>query len=478
MYRGQVTLLLCLKLNSEEVSVAEWLNQVPEDIEAERSLLATCAGSGAREIAADVISTLNEDDFIVPKHRIIFKALRTLVQNQIEISAITLKDVIDQNGELNLCEGFIGITELLASPEVGEPSVLADLLRRKTKLRKLIKISAQMGQLAGIDEKDPELLIEEIAGELYRLKESSDLRRKGLMSTEQVSERVFERIHKRLKTKGYLGVPTGFPSVDDVTQGFQEGNLIVLAARPGVGKTSLALNWILRSAQVHSTKGAFFSLEMSHEEVFLRLLSSLTKINMKDIQAGRINNDQLDQLYAGRDTLVTLPIYVCDQASITVPQIEAMILKHQSSNNQRLDFVIIDYLQLISSPESSRGSRQNEAIRIGEISRGLKLIAKNYQIPIIVLSQLNREVEHRTGGKPQLSDLRDSGAIEQDADIVAFIHRRMNPSPESNQPDNHAELLIAKHRNGPTANLPLIFQPDHATYYALDRTTDGLDSLS
>ncbi len=458
--------------------MAEWLNQVPEDIDAERSLLATCAGSGAREIAAEVISTLSEEDFVVPKHRIIFKALRSLVQNQIEISAITLKDIIDQNGELNLCEGFIGITDLLASPEVGQPEVLANLLRRKTKLRKLIKISSRMGQLAGIDERDPEILIEEIAGELYQLKESSDLRRKGLMSTEQVSDGVFKRIKKRLETKGFLGVPTGFPSLDEITQGFQGGNLVILAARPGVGKTSLALNWLHRSSKKYSTRGAFFSLEMSHEEIFLRLLSSQTTINMNDIRSGKINEDQLNKLYAGRDELVTLPIYVCDQASITVPQIEAMIIKHQSSNNKRLDFVIIDYLQLISSPETSRGSRQNESIRIGEISRGLKLIAKNYEIPVIVLSQLNREVEHRTGGRPQLSDLRDSGAIEQDADIVAFLHRRMNPTAENIYPDNNAELIIAKHRNGPIAHLPLTFQPDHTSYYILDRHTDGHDTNS
>jgi len=209
---------------------------------------------------------------------------------------------------------------------------------------------------------------------------------------------------------------------------------------------------------------------MSYEEVFLRLLSAQSETNMKDLQSGRAA-DKMDHVLRSRDVLTKLPLYICDQASITVPLIQNMIRKQGSQNNRPIDFVIIDYLQLLSSPESSRGAKQNEAVRIGEISRGLKLMAKDFNIPVVVLSQLNREVEHRTGGRPQLSDLRDSGAIEQDADMVAFIHRKTATSA-ADVPDNSAELIVAKHRNGPTATIPLHFKGEYAMYKELIRETD------
>jgi replicative DNA helicase len=173
---------------------------------------------------------------------------------------------------------------------------------------------------------------------------------------------------------------------------------------------------------------------------------------------------------------VKTPLFICDQASITVPQIANMVVKQGTQHNRKVEFVIIDYLQPLSSPENSRGAKQNEAVRIGEISRGLKLMAKDFGIPVVVLSQLNREVEHRTGGRPQLSDLRDSGAIEQDADMVAFIHRKMVPSSaqdENSDELNTAELIVAKHRNGPTAIIPLHFQGEFAMYREMVRETSS-----
>jgi replicative DNA helicase len=178
----------------------------------------------------------------------------------------------------------------------------------------------------------------------------------------------------------------------------------------------------------------------------------------------------MENVLRARDELVRMPLFICDRASITVPQIQNMIVKQGSQSNRKVEFVIVDYLQLLSSPEGSRGAKQNEAVRIGEISRGLKLMAKDFGIPVVVLSQLNREVEHRTGGRPQLSDLRDSGAIEQDADMVAFIHRKMMPSANE-EPDPSAELIVAKHRNGPTAIIQLHFQGEFALYRELVRET-------
>jgi replicative DNA helicase len=174
-----------------------------------------------------------------------------------------------------------------------------------------------------------------------------------------------------------------------------------------------------------------------------------------------------------RDALLEMPIWINDQAGITVREITAMVDRHLSRSNQKLDLLIVDYLQLMTSPESSRAAKQSEAVRIGEISRGFKLLAKDHGIPVVVLSQLNREVEHRQGGRPQLSDLRDSGAIEQDADIVMFIHRKMKAVMEGDEEDRSAELLLAKHRNGPTGAVGLYFEGEYARYRELERTTDS-----
>jgi len=279
----------------------------------------------------------------------------------------------------------------------------------------------------------------------------------------------------RRKTRSSCGIawePGTRSGYHAITQGFQPGNLIILAARPGIGKTALALNWLLRAAQYHKASGAFFSLEMSKEEVFNRLLSAHSTINMKAVQAGTFDEEIQARLLRSRDALLEMPIYINDQAGITVREITAMVDRHLSRSNQKLDLLIVDYLQLMSSPDSSRAAKQSEAVRIGEISRGFKLLAKDHHMPVVVLSQLNREVEHRQGGKPQLSDLRDSGSIEQDADMVMFIHRKMKAVLEGEEEDRSAELLISKHRNGPTGAVALYFEGEYARYRELERTTD------
>ena len=453
--------------------MADWLpERLPEDIDAERSFLATCCAPGAGFAASEAVFALADEDFVHPAHRAVFKALRALLEAQVEVNSLTLKDALDHDDSLNKVGGFPGLVELLSAEEVERPQVLADLIRRKAKLRKLVHLGARLVREAADEEEPPETLVDRTAQSLFHLAQG-DARTKGLMNIRHVADEAMERLSDRMEGRLSPGVRVGFGRFDELTQGFQPGNLIVLAARPGIGKTALALNWILRAAQGRdghgSHCGAFFSLEMSQEEVFMRLLASHSQTNMKDLQSGRASGRK-DHILRCRDELTQLPLFICDQASITVPQIQNMILKQGSQSNRRIEFVIVDYLQLLSSPEGSRGAKQNEAVRIGEISRGLKLMAKDFGIPVVVLSQLNREVEHRTGGRPQLSDLRDSGAIEQDADMVAFIHRKMMPSA-TEEPDPSAELIVAKHRNGPTAIIQLHFQGEFAMYREMVRET-------
>ncbi len=453
--------------------MADWLpERLPEDIDAERSFLATCCAPGAGFVAGDAVFSLSEEDFVHPSHRAVFRALRTLIEAQVEVNSLTLKDALDQDDSLNKVGGYPGLVELLAGEDVERPQVLADVIRRKAKLRRLVHLGAQLVRQAAEEDEAPEVLVDQTAQSLFHLAQG-DAKSKGLLSIQTVAEDAMERLADRMEGRLSPGIRVGFSRFDELTQGFQPGNLIVLAARPGIGKTALALNWVLRAAQERDGRsghcGAFFSLEMSHEEVFMRLLAAQSQTNMKDLQSGRASG-RMEHVMRSREELIQLPLYICDRASITVPQIQNMVVKQGSQSNRRVEFVIVDYLQLISSPEGSRGLKQNEAVRIGEISRGLKIMAKEFGIPVVVLSQLNREVEHRTGGRPQLSDLRDSGAIEQDADMVAFIHRKMVPSA-TEEPDNSAELIVAKHRNGPTAIIPLHFQGEFAMYRELERHT-------
>jgi replicative DNA helicase len=443
--------------------MAEWLpERLPEDLEAERSLLATCCAPGLEQEAAEVAYRLTEDDFVHPAHKAMFRAMVRLIEYGLDISPITLKDALDQAKDLSRVGDFAGISEILSADEVQNPHVLADILIRKRKHRELIRLGARLTRMAAEEDGSPEVLVEQAGQELFRIAQGQD--RRGLEPIAQVAQEATQGLLDRLKGAGSSGLRVGFTKLDKIIQGFQPGNLIILAARPGIGKTALALNWCWHASQRYGAHAAFFSLEMSKEEVWKRLLSASAQINLRVLPQGRITAETEDKLIAARDELIKLPIFICDRAAITVREITSMVDRLCTQSNQKLDLLVIDYLQLISSPQDSRGAKQNESVRIGEISRALKLLAKEHNIPVIVLSQLNREVEHRQSGRPQLSDLRDSGAIEQDADIVMFIHRKSKPIMDGEEQDKAAELLISKHRNGPTGIIPLWYEGEHTLF--------------
>jgi len=413
---------------------------------------------------------MQEDDFVHPAHKAVFKAMAQLLEAQLEINSLTLKDRLDQNDELNKIGGYPGLVELLAGEDVERPFILAKVIKRKAHLRKLVHLGASLVRQASAEEEEPKQLVDSTAEKLFNIGTNTATEH-GLRHTAEIET---EALRPVLEGSPGGVLTKGFSRFDQLTNGFAPGNLIVLAARPGIGKTALALNWLLGAAMRpdsdgHRTGGGFFSLEMGHDEVYRRLISAYAQINVKAVQEkrGRALQAELDAIESARAALHEMPIYISDQAAITVPAIMAEVAKHQAraqGNRKRIEWVFVDYLQLIGSPEGSRGSRNNESVRIGEISRGLKLMAKEFGIPVVVMSQLNREVEHRQGGRPQLSDLRDSGAIEQDADMVAFIHRKMAPTPVGEEPDRSAELIIAKHRNGALATIPLVFQGEFQTY--------------
>jgi len=470
----------------------EWIpERLPEDLTAEKALLATCCAQGMGAEAAEVASMLREEDFVNPQHRAVFRAMVGLIKDRLDINLMTLKDALDRAGDLARVGDLDGIVEILSFEQVRRPAVLADILIRKRRLRDLITLGAQLVRKAASEEDSPETLVETAGRDLFGIAQGHE--RGGLEHIAQVAQDVHGRLLERLESGGSHGVQLGFQSLDALTRGLQPGNLVVLAARPGLGKTALALNWMLHSSRSFGNHVAFFSLEMSKEEVFNRLLASHSMLDVRALVNGDINEHAdpdaprtyghqevvREKLLEARDELVKMPAYICDRASITVHEITAMVDRLCTQTDTRLDLVIIDYLQLISSPPDSRGARLTEAVRIGEISRALKLLAKDRGIPVVVLSQLNREVEHRQSSKqhsrPQLSDLRDSGAIEQDADIVMFIHRRKKPATaeddEDADADKRAELVVAKHRNGPTKIIPLWFEGEFSLFREIDMST-------
>lgn len=443
-----------------------WLpERLPEDIEAERSFLATCCAPGAN--FAETVFGLDDGVFVHPGYLAVFKALKRLLIAGTEVSSLTLSDELGRADDLSKIGGFPGLIETLQGEDVERPWVLAKILDRKWRQRRLVHLGAKLVRDAAEETEDPEVLVDQAASALDALVQVSQ--EGNLEEVGSDGDEWLIQFGDELEGRKSAGLKVGFPKFDWLTQGFKPGNLIVLGARPGIGKTALALNWMLRVARAGHF-GAFFSLEMSRREIKSRLISDQGGLDLRSIKRDR-DESKFSSIAKAHHEVNALPLYISDRAGITVREIVAQCNRLKARRG-RLDFVVIDYLQLISSPDESK--RKNEAVRVGEITRGLKIYAKDAHVPVVVLSQLNREVEHRSGGRPQLSDLRESGAIEQDADMVVFLHRKMNPeeiqTDATPEPDP-TELIIAKHRDGKLGVINLQYHGQFTRYTELERST-------
>lgn len=451
-----------------------WLpERLPEDVEAERSFLATCCAPGSSQNCAETVFGLDDGVFVHPGYLAVFKALKRLLIAGLEVSSLTLKDELERSDELGKVGGYPGLVEVLAGEDVEHPWVLAKILDRKWRQRRLVHLGAQLVRDAAEETDDPEALVDRAAAALDSLVQVSQ--EGNLEEVGSDGDDWLIQFEDEIEGRKSAGLKVGFPKFDWLTQGFKPGNLIILGARPGIGKTALALNWLLRVAHAGHF-GAFFSLEMSRKEVKARLISDQGGLDLRAIKRDR-DESKISRVARAHQEINELPIYISDRAGITVREITAQCNRLKARRG-RLDLVVVDYLQLISSPDESK--RKNEAIRIGEITRGLKIYAKDAHVPVVVLSQLNREVEHRSGGRPQLSDLRESGAIEQDADLVAFLHRAMAPKeiPEDIQAQARVplepeptELIVAKHRDGQLGVIHLHFHGQFTRYSEVERHT-------
>ena len=437
---------------------------LPEDLDAERVLLSTLCAPGAEGMAAECLERLVEEDFTHPNHRMVCAALRSLIKRGEEVSAVALLDALGKNAKV--LGGMAGLVEILSGEEVGRPMALVEILARHRRRRELIRLGAQVAKAAEEGEQPPEAIADTAAKALADLQASGS--RGGLVEVRAATAQVLDTLQGTTAP----GTFTGFSRLDAVTQGFQPGQLIVLAARPGIGKSTLVLNWLLNAA---STSGwcSIHSLEMQRAEVVKRLACNQGNVPAGAVKERRLTQGQLQDFLQAIRVIEGLPMLINDAGSVTAMDVRSQVLRECTRRGCPPALVVVDYLQLVSSPAEAKG--KSEALRIGEISRAFKLLAKDAGAPVVVLSQLNREIE-KANRKPVLSDLRDSGAIEQDADIVAFIHRPPKPQM-GDEPDRSATLVIAKHRDGPTAEIPLEFHGGFCRYEEVpERNTGGGDA--
>lgn len=434
----------------------------PQNTDAEASLL------GAILIDQDAIvkiaDTIDPGDFFDIRHQRIYEAVINLYEKRQAIDVLTLSDQLKNMGYLDMVGGPTYLTELTNFvPTAAHVEQYADIVAQKSMRRRLIQTSHEISGLGFDESKSLKELIEEAETRLFQV--SQQHVKQTIVSIEDILADSFERLDELHKDKKAIrGVPTGFKDMDNVLAGLQRSDLFILAARPSMGKTAFVLN-LAHNVAVNSKEPVLiFSLEMSKEQLVDRLLSMESGVDAWALRTGNLSDQDFEKLGEAMGTLSEAPIFIDDTPGITVSDMRTKA--RREAHQHKLGLVIVDYLQLMSGG-SRFGGDGNRVQEISEISRGLKGIARELNVPLIALSQLSRSVESRSPQIPQLSDLRESGSIEQDADVVAFIYREDYYNPETDR-RNLTDILIKKHRNGPLGNVELYFDKDKQRFRSVD----------
>ncbi len=434
----------------------------PQNTEAEASLL------GAILLDVDAIvkvaDKISADDFYDERHARIYEAMRALYDKHSPIDVLTLADQLKASGFLDLVGGASYLTELTNFvPTAAHSEQYASIVAQKAMRRRLIKASQEMTNLGYDEAKGLQELIEEAEVKLFEVSQRHV--KQDVTSLETILGESFDRLDELHKDKGKIrGVPTGFKDLDNILAGLQRSDLFILAARPSMGKTALALNLAHNVAVKANLPVLLFSLEMSKEQLVDRMLAMESGVDAWALRTGNLTDADFEKIGHAMGTLSEAQIFIDDSPSITVSDLRTKA--RREAHQRELGLVIVDYLQLMSggSRYSGEGNRVQE---ISEISRGLKGIARELNVPILALSQLSRSVESRNPQIPQLADLRESGSIEQDADVVAFIYREDYYNPETDR-RNITDIFIKKHRNGPTGAAELYFDREKQRFRNLD----------
>ncbi|MDR2379839.1 MAG: replicative DNA helicase [Bifidobacteriaceae bacterium] len=428
----------------------------PQDLSAEQSALGAMLMS--KDAIADVVAVLHAEDFYLPKHEMIFSAITDIYSRGEPVDGVTVAAELTRRGEM----GRIGGPQYLATiqafvPTAANAGYYGQIVRDRAVLRRLVDAGTRITQLGyttdgqGVDE-----LVNSAQAEVYAVTDrgaGEDYRQVG-----DLLDPVLADIDRLAKSSLHVtGVPTGLTQLDHILGGLHKGQMVIVAARPGKGKSTLGLDFARSAAIRHKMTTAVFSLEMSWEEIMHRLLSAESGVFLSNIRTGQIRSNDWTRITAKYGPLKEAPLFIDDSPNTSLMEIRAKCRRLKQRHD--LQLVVVDYLQLMS-PGKRLDSRQQE---VSELSRALKLLAKELQVPVIAISQLNRSAEQRADKRPEISDLRESGSLEQDADVVLLIH------PASNEEDNPdrgtAELIVAKHRNGPTGSVRVAFQ-GHLSQFA------------
>lgn len=439
------------------------LDQVVADVEVEKSLLSALLLKDGVAIS-DVAEDLNADDFYRPEHKLIYKALLKLNGQGTKVNILVLENELRITGELKKVTRNYLYSLLIREHTTGRVIEYSQIIKEKALLRRLTELGRELVNKAHKDNVSIEELLE--SAEKQILAVAGKTTQKGFEQISKVLRESFERINYMLNNPGkQSGVPSKLVDLDKVLNGFQKTDLILLAARPSMGKTALALNIGVNAAKEGKIV-AIFSLEMSKSQLGIRLLSSASRVNSHYLNTGNISDDDLTKVVDALKELSEYEMYIDDTAGIGLLEMRSKVrrIKHDHG----LDMIIIDYLQLMQG-----GRAENRQQEISEISRGLKALARELNVPILALSQLSRSVELRAEKKPQLSDLRESGSLEQDADIVMFLYRDEYYNRDDTSNQNIAELIIAKNRNGPTTSIRLRFDKEYVRFDDLTLVNAG-----
>lgn len=434
----------------------------PQNIEAEASLL------GALLIDSDAIvkiaDAIQATDFFDKRHERIYAAVKQLYERHQAIDVLTLTNQLKDNGDLDLVGGPAYITELTNFvPTAAHVEQYADIVAQKAMRRRLIAASQAMSTLGFDESKQLNELIEEAETRLFEV--SQQHVKQSVISLETVLAESFDRLDDLHKDKNKIrGIPTGYRDLDNTLAGFQRSDLVILAARPSMGKTALALNFAHNIAVQAHQPVLIFSLEMSKEQLVDRLLSMESGVDAWALRTGNLTDADFEKIGQAMGTLSEAQIFIDDTPGITVSDLRTKA--RREAHQRELGLIIVDYLQLMSGG-SRFGGDGNRVQEISEISRGLKGVARELNVPVLALSQLSRSVESRSPQIPQLADLRESGSIEQDADVVAFIYREEYYNPDTER-KKLADIFIKKHRNGPTGGVELYFDNEKQRFRSIE----------
>ena len=434
----------------------------PQNLDAEKSLIGAVLID--EEVLADVSENVNAADFYDKNHGIIFGAMMRLFEKRRPVDLLTLTDELKRKDELDIIGGSAYLTELTNYvPTAAHAATYAEMVSQKAVRRRLIHASSDISELGYDESTTTQELLEKAEAELFSVSDQSI--KQDLVSIESILMESFDRIEELHKNKGELrGIRTGYRDLDNMTAGLQRSDLIILAARPAMGKTALVTNLAYNVATIEKKPVLFFSLEMGKEQLVDRMLADAANVDSWNIRTGNLSDEDFMKLSEASGELAEAPIFIDDTPGLSV--LEMRTKARRKNHESQLGLIIVDYLQLMQASGNHGGNRVQE---VSEISRGLKLIARELNVPLIALSQLSRTVESRTPPIPQLSDLRESGSIEQDADIVSFIYRPGYYEPDNPEVQNITDLIIAKHRNGPVGKVQLYFLPERLRFMSLDR---------